>query len=70
LAAINWSDFEKNIARVRSMLEKEWIDKSAGGYAFKSPGLQPIRLPPALLCDWAIAIVRDTFYPWSLKLTE
>jgi hypothetical protein len=52
------------------MLEKEWIDKSAGGYAFKSPGLQPIRLPPALLRDWAIAIVRDTFYPWSLKLTE
>jgi hypothetical protein len=52
------SDLDRNLARIRLMLEKKHTDEKEGRFAYVCADGNKLCLTPFMLCKWCIAIVR------------
>ena len=52
------SDLDRNLARIRVMLEKKYASEKDGGFSFVCADGAKLRLTPFMMREWCIAIVR------------
>ena len=64
--ASDLSDLDRNLVRIRILLEKQYANEKDGGFIYVCADGTKLRLTPFMMREWCIAIVRFFSSMWLM----